>query len=64
MPQSSTLATTPLGLPPYPFIMQVTLVSDITSDVMTFSELKFSLEKWHEGIFNVNRNNEKWGFTV
>ena len=31
---------------------------------MTFAKLKFTLEKWHKGKFEVGRNNIKWGITV
>ena len=45
-----------------PFIMmQVTLLSYVTSNVMTFTELKFGLEKWRKGEFNVGRNDVKRG---
>lgn len=32
---------------------QMTLLSDITSDIMMFTELKFTQEKWHKGEFDV-----------
>ena len=31
-------------------------MSDVTSDVMTFPELKFTVEKWRKGEFDVDRN--------
>ena len=31
-------------------------VSDVTLDVMILAELKFSLEKWHKGKYDVGQN--------
>ena len=43
--------------------MLVTL-SDIMSDVMTFAELKFDLEKWRKGKFDVYWNDLNWDISV
>ena len=34
----------------------MTLLNDIMSDVVTFGELKFTLEKWHKGEFDLGWN--------
>ena len=34
-------------------------MSDVTSDVMTFAELKFILVKWRKGEFDVDGNDVK-----
>ena len=36
----------------------------VTLDIMTFAELKFTLEKWRIGELDVNRNDVKRGITV
>ena len=33
-----------------------TFLSEVTSEVKTFAELKFTLEKWHKGELDVDRN--------
>ena len=37
-----------------------TLLSDVTSDVMTFTEVKFSQVKWRKGEFDEGRCIELW----
>ena len=39
-----------------PFMTEVTQLSDVTSDVTTFDDLTFPLEKWRKGEFDVDRN--------
>ena len=47
-----------------PFII-MTLLSDVTSDVMTFAVLKFSFEKWRKGEFDEKPLNDiKWDINL
>ena len=41
----------------------MTLLSDVTSDVKTFSEVKICPERWRKIEFDIRRNSVKWSMT-
>ena len=48
----------------FPSILKAMSLSDIISNITTFVDLKFSLEKWCKGEFDIDWNSVKWGVTV